>query len=85
VLSAGIFNQGPADLVIVVPISRTARGIRSHVEINPPEGGVKMRCFIKCEGVRSISRQRLSVRWGVVTDRTMEAVEDTVKILLDLH
>jgi mRNA interferase MazF len=85
IISADQFNQGPADLVIVIPISSKAKGIRSHVEINPPEGGVTMRSFIKCETIRSVSRQRLLYSMGTVKDQTMETVEDCTKILLDIY
>jgi mRNA interferase MazF len=85
ILSTDQFNHGPADLVIVVPISSKAKGIRSHIEINPPQGGVTTRSFIKCEAIRSISKQRLVHRMGRVTDQTIEAVEDCTKILLDLY
>lgn len=85
VVSVDKFNQGPAGLVILIPISKVAKGIPTHVEINPPEGGVKMRCFVKCEDIRSVSSDRLIEKWGKVSDRTLEAVEDRLKILLDIH
>jgi mRNA interferase MazF len=40
--------------------------------------------FIKCEDVRSISKERLVQRVGVVADQTMDQVEDGVRILLGL-
>jgi mRNA interferase MazF len=85
VVSVDKFNEGPAELVIVVPITKTAKGIPFHVEVRPPEGGLSMRSFIKCEEVRSISKQRLISHCGKVSERTMEAVEDRLKIVLDLH
>lgn len=85
VVSVDKFNHGPADLVVVMPISKVAKGIPLHVEINPPEGGVTMRGFIKCEAIRSIAKVRLVRPMGRVSDTTLAAVEDRVKILLDLH
>ncbi len=85
IVSVDKFNHGPADLVVVMPISKVAKGIPMHVEINPPEGGVTMRCFIKCEAIRSIAKVRLVRLMGKVSDKTVEAVEDRMKILLDLH
>ena len=85
VLSTDKFNLGPADLIIVLPISSVAKGIPLHVEINPPEGGVKQRSFIKCEAIRSIDKVRLLELMGHVRDRTLEQVEDRIKILLDLR
>jgi mRNA interferase MazF len=86
VVSVDTFNKGPADLVVVLPISKTQRGINFHVEVNPPEGGLTMRCFIMCEAVRCVSKsQRLLERLGAVKDMTLEKVEDRLQILLDLH
>ena len=83
-MSVDQFNHGPAGLVIVLRITSRARGIPSHVPIDPPEGGVRQRSFIKCEDVRSISTDRLSRRWGAVSAATLAAVEDRLRILLAL-
>jgi mRNA interferase MazF len=85
VVSVDAFNTGPAGLVVVLPISRSAKGIPFHVEINPPEGGVRERSFIKCEEPRCVSKERLSDRWGRVNDTTLEKIEGRLKILLGLH
>jgi len=84
VLSTDQFNQGPAGLVVVLPITGTARGIPLHVRIDPPEGGVKKASYVKCEDVRSISKERLGRRWGRVSPNTLAEIEDRVRILLDL-
>jgi mRNA interferase MazF len=84
VVSEDLFNQGPAGLAVVLPLTSTIRGIPSHVPVSPPEGGVKNRSAILCEGVRSVSVERLVVRWGVVSPGTMAAVEDRLRILLRL-
>src|ERR1700686_4436956 len=76
IVSVDLFNQSPADLVIVVPLTTRARGIRTHVPIDPPEGGVREKSFIKCEDVRSISSERLTSRWGDVSPPAMRNVED---------
>ncbi len=39
VVSQDIFNQGPAQLVMMIPLTTTARNIPLHVEIKPPAGG----------------------------------------------
>ena len=84
VLSADLFNQSPADLVIVLPLTSRDKGIRSHVRVDPPEGGLKTASFIKCEDIRSVSKERFSVRWGAASASTMTAVEGIVRILLSL-
>ena len=82
IVSVDPFNGGPADLVIVIPVTRTDRRIRWHVGIEPPEGGLVSASFIKCEDVRSISKARLARKRGRVSDVTIEAVEDRLRLLL---
>lgn len=36
VVSVDLFNHGPADLVVLVPITSKAKGIPFHVEVNQP-------------------------------------------------
>ncbi|HMH48760.1 MAG TPA: type II toxin-antitoxin system PemK/MazF family toxin [Candidatus Acidoferrum sp.] len=84
VVSDDLFNQGPAGLVIVLPITSTVRRIPSHVEVVPPEGGLKVRSAVLCDGVRSISTDRLQARWGQVSRRTMGAVENALRFLMRL-
>jgi mRNA interferase MazF len=84
VVSEDLFNQGPADLVIVLPITSTLRPIPSHLRISPPEGGLRVQSAVLCEAIRSISGDRLVSRWGRVSPGTMERVEDVLRILLRL-
>jgi len=84
VISDDIFNRGPADLVIVLPMTSRLRSIPSHVRVSPPEGGLTTESAILCEGVRSITRRRLVTRWGAVRRRTLIAVEEILRILLRL-
>jgi mRNA interferase MazF len=84
ILSVDLFNQGPAELVVVIPVTRTHRKVRWHVPVRPPEGGLVAERFIQCENVRSVSRSRLRRRRGRVSVGTLEQVEDRVRILLGL-
>jgi mRNA interferase MazF len=84
VVSVDPFNQGPAGLVIVVPLTTRDRRIRAHVPIDPPEGGLVQRSFAMCEAIRSIAKERLGRRWGAGTVLTMRAVEDGLRILQGL-
>lgn len=84
VVSVDPFNSGPAELVVLLPISSKAKGIPFHVAVAPPEAGLKQRSYIKCEDIRSVSRARLSRRYGHVSAATMDQVEDRLRILLAL-
>ena len=48
------------------------------------EGGLRQPSVILCEGVRSVSKDRLCERWGAVRPSTLEAVEDCLRILIGL-
>jgi mRNA interferase MazF len=84
ILSEDIFNEGPAEMVVVAPITRTQGKIRWHVSVTPPEGGLSSEKFIQCENVRSVSKQRLKRRRGRVSPPVMQQVEDRIRILLGL-
>jgi mRNA interferase MazF len=84
ILSVNQFNQGPAELVIVLPITTKSRSIPLHVEISPVESSLDKISFIKCEDVRSVTTQRLALRLGTVPKRVMNLVEDRMRILLGL-
>lgn len=84
VISVDPFNHGPAGLVIIVPITTRLRAIASYVEVNPPEGGLTARSFIKCEEIRSASKERFVERSGAISASTLTRVEDRLRILLGL-
>jgi mRNA interferase MazF len=85
VISVDAFNHGPAGLVVVIPITTKEKGIPFHVEVNPREAGVSKKSFVKCEDIRSVSTERLSKCLGRVPVGILKAVEDRLKILLDLY
>ncbi len=85
IVSSNIFNQGPAGLVFVLPLTRTDRHIPIHVAVNPPEGGLTARSYILCDAVRSISKDRLGTHaWGIVSNNIMQQVENNLRLLMDL-
>lgn len=84
VVSDDTFNQGPAGLVLVVPVTSRHKGIPIHVAIDPPEGGLKVRSYAKPEDLRSVSVNRLNHRWGAISTATMTVVEDRLRVLLRL-
>ena len=84
IISVDMFNHGAAELVIAIPITSKAKGIPLHVEITPPEGGLSVKSYGKCEDVRSISTSRLKRKLGRVSAQTIDEVEDRLRILLGL-
>ena len=84
IVSDDLFNRSPAGLVIVLPMTTRLRAVRSHVVLEPPEGGLKSTSVIQCEAVRSIAVERLIARWGMVSALSLARVEDVLRILMRL-
>ncbi len=84
VVSVDQFNHGPADLVVVLPITSKAKGIPLHVSLTPPEGGMKVASYIKCEDIRSVTKQRLIKLLGQVSPQVMRDVEERLTVLLGM-
>ena len=85
IISATQFNEGPAGLAIVVPLTTRDRGIYYHVGVEAGEGGITRRSMIKCEDIRSVDQRRLTRRIGAVSNAAMAAVEKKLRALLVLH
>lgn len=84
VVSANAFNQSPAGLIIVVPLTSKPKSQTLHVPIQPPEGGIVVPSWIKTEDIRCISTDRLlsSSRWGCISTKTLHEVELRLRRLL---
>lgn len=77
VVSVDPLNHGPAELVIVTPLTSKEKGIPFHV-------GTKDHGFAKCEDVRSISVECLLSRKGRVTPVELARIQDRLRLLLGL-
>jgi mRNA interferase MazF len=88
VVSDDAFNQGPAGLVMVVPLTskvQKSRHIPAHISVIPPEGGLKTPSVILCDQLRTIGKDRLGqAPWGMVTATTQAEVDRVIRILLGL-
>ena len=85
IISDNRLNHGPAELVIVLPITSVYKRSPSHFEVNPPEGGLQKRSYIKCEDVRSISTSRLIRVFGTVSLKTLTEVGYRLRVLMNLN
>ena len=85
IVSADPVNMSPADLVIAVPFTTRGRGIPTHVEVRPPDGGLREVSYAMCEQVRSLAAERLGARpFGSVPAAVLDSVENRLRLLLDL-
>ncbi len=85
IVSVNSFNFGPADLVVILPLTAKNKNIPWLVEVNPPEGGLKKQSFIICDQIRTVSKKRLSGKaLGTISLLTLNKVKKRIKIILDL-
>jgi mRNA interferase MazF len=84
VVSVDEFNNCPAELVVVLPVTTKEKRIPFHVRVAPAESGLREVSFIKCEDVRSVAKERLTKRLGAISRETLDAVEDRLRILMGL-
>ncbi|CAN5756431.1 hypothetical protein BH23ACT5_BH23ACT5_20840 [soil metagenome] len=70
--------------VIVTPLTTTRRGLSLHIEVEATaDTGVDAICYIQCELIRSINRNRLVHRLGAVGPDVSSRVATVVKSLLN--
>jgi mRNA interferase MazF len=81
VISVDQLSAGASELAIVVPLTRTGRPSPLHVALDPPEGGLRERSYAMPEKVRSISRGRLSERWGSISAAKLGEITRRVHLL----
>ena len=85
IISIDRFNKSMANKVVAIPLTSKNKGIPLDVQINPPEGGVDKESFIKCENLRSLSKDRLIEKWGNISKDKLNEVEYKIKLLLGLN
>lgn len=84
VVSADPLNEGPAGVVIVVPLTTMRRELPSHIEIEAGESGLDTTSYAKCEDVKSISDRRLVTRLGACEPDVLFEIGRVLTYLLDL-
>lgn len=76
VLSIDAFNAGPAELIVVLPLTSMVRHIPLHVRISIGDGGVRNDSAILCEAIRSVTKERLISKCGAASREVMDSVAD---------
>jgi len=84
VVSADPLNESRAGVVIVVPTTRTPRGLPSHIEIDPASSGLDEVSYAKCEDIKSISDRRLITPLGTVSGVVMFDIARALRFLLNI-
>jgi mRNA interferase MazF len=84
-VSADRFNRSRAGVVFVVPLTTRARGIPTHVEVHPPDGGLHETSWARCEDLRSVSTERLMTGpLGTVPAEVLDAIGERLRLPLQL-
>jgi mRNA interferase MazF len=84
IVSSDILNDGPAGVVVVVPVTTARRDLPSHIELDPATSGLAHVSYAKGEDVRAVSERRLVARLGVADERAMSELGRVLRYLLDL-
>lgn len=84
VVSVDILNNGAGGLVVVVPITSTAYGLRSHIEVDPGTSGLGHTSYARCDQLRVISTDRLTTRIGTIGPEALRPLEQALRFVLDL-
>jgi mRNA interferase MazF len=84
VVSVDILNNGPGQMVVVVPITSAHYGLRSHVELEPGTSGLDHTSYARCDQPRVVSTARLTARLGVITPGETRDVDEAMRFVLDL-
>ncbi len=84
VVSVDIVNNSPGQLVMLVPLTSTAYGLRSHVEVEQGSSGLGHTSYARCDQLRVVSTARLSTRRGTIALEQMSAIDQALRFVLDL-
>ena len=70
---------------VVVAVSSQGREIPFHVRLRPNrENGLKNVCFVKCEQIFTISKERLGTRLGRLSRDELRGVDEGLRLNLAL-
>ena len=64
IVSVDALNLAPLGLSLAVPLTRTDFSSALHLEIRPPEGGLRERSFAMPEQLRALAHERVTRRLG---------------------
>lgn len=71
IISNDSWNKIQTGLVIIIPLTSVHKGISTHIQIDPPEGGLTATSYAVCEQIRAVSRERLIKRLGKINSKAI--------------
>jgi mRNA interferase MazF len=84
VVSADVLNNSAGNLVVIVPVGSTFYGLRSHIELEPGDGGLDHPSYARCDQIRVVSTERIVARRGVAAVDEVHAINQALRFILDL-
>jgi mRNA interferase MazF len=82
VVSVDQLNRSPIGLSLAVPLTRTDFSNALHLEITPPEGGLRERSFAMPEQLRAVSHERVTRVLGELRGATLADLLRRCRLLL---
>jgi mRNA interferase MazF len=82
VVSVDQLNRSPLGLSLAVPLTRTDFASPLHLEIAPPEGGLRERSFAMPEQLRALAHERVTRRLGQLRGPTLAELLRRCRLLL---
>lgn len=84
VLTAERILRGGANVIQVVPLTRTIRDSGAEVLIEPDQhNGLTTVSSAQCQHIRSVATTRVSVKIGNVGPTVLRQIRDVVMIIID--
>jgi mRNA interferase MazF len=82
IVSVDQLNSSALGLSLAVPLTRTDFVNPIHLDIQPPEGGVRARSFAMPEQLRALAHERISRRLGALRPETRAELLRRCRLLL---
>jgi mRNA interferase MazF len=82
VVSVDQLNRSPLGLSLAIPLTRTDFSNALHMEIAPPEGGLRERSFAMPEQLRALSHERMMRQLGELRGATLAELLRRCRLLL---
>ena len=88
IISDNTFNNGPMELIVILPITPIPRTFIWFVPIcleKNPESGLLKNSYVMCNQIRTISKKRIKGKClGIIQPELLNEIEYRIKILLSL-
>jgi mRNA interferase MazF len=83
VVTSNIYNRHNW-VVVVMPLTSHDTAEYDQVLIEPPEGGLDSSSVTLPDQIRAVDRRRLVKRLGLVSNSTLQRIDRSLRIVLDL-